>query len=67
MENQNPNFVAPMGEINLNAGNFTAPSNFTDRPRNPNIQLLPAGNNLGVVYGIVDLGTQSVSFNNSAP
>ena len=67
MENQNPNFVAPMGEINLNAGNFTAPSNFTDRPRNPNIQLLPAGNNLGVVYGIVDLGTQSVSFNNAAP
>ncbi len=67
MENQNPNFVAPMGEINLNAGNFTAPSNYTERPKNPNIQLLPAGNNLGVVFGIVDLGTQSVSFNNAAP
>ena len=67
MENQNPNFVAPMGEINLNAGTFTAPSNYTERPKNPNIQLLPIGNNLGVVYGIVDLGTQLESFGGAAP
>ena len=67
MENQNPTFVAPMGEINLNAGTFTAPSNYTERPKNPNIQLLPVGNNLGVVYGIVDLGTQLESFGGAAP
>ena len=67
MENQNPTFVAPMGEINLNAGTFTAPSNYTERPRNLNIQLLPIGNNLGVVYGIVDLGTQLESFGGAAP
>ena len=67
MENQNPNFVAPMGEINLNAGTFTAPSNYTERPKNPNVQLLPIGNNLGVVYGIVDLGTQLESFGGAAP
>ena len=67
MENQNQNFVAPTGEINLNAGTFTAPSNYTERPKNPNIQLLPIGNNLGVVYGIVDLGTQLESFGGAAP
>ena len=67
MENQNPTFVAPMGEINLNAGTFTAPSNYTERPKNPNIQLLPIGNNLGVVYGIVDLGTQLESFGGAVP
>ena len=67
MENQNPTFVAPIGEINLNAGIFTAPSNYTERPKNPNIQLLPIGNNLGVVYGIVDLGTQLESFGGAVP
>lgn len=60
---QDQNFVTPMGEI---GGEMIAPSNFENRTKLASVQMLPHGNNLGIVYGIIDLGTHMESFEGKA-
>lgn len=66
MSTENVNFVAPQGQINQS---FTAPDTGggSSRVKNENVQLMPSGPNPGIIYAIVDLGTQTVQYGNSEP
>ena len=58
------NFIAPQGEMQME---FVTPSNFEARVRRTDIQLLNHGSNLGIVCGIIDLGTHMESFDGKSP
>lgn len=66
MSTENVNFVAPQGQISQS---FTAPDTGggSSRVKNENVQLMPSGPNPGIIYAIVDLGTQTVQYGNSEP
>ena len=59
------NFSAPIGQISqaLDLNNVTG----GQRERRPDVILLNHGINVGVIYGIVDLGSHMKSFEGSAP
>lgn len=61
---QETNFVAPQGEM---VANFTAPSNFETKVKREGIEMLNHGSNLGVIQGIIDMGSHMESYDNSTP
>lgn len=66
MNPENVNFTAPQGQITQS---FVAPDmgSAGSRVKNENVQLMPAGPNPGIIYAIVDLGTQNVQFGANPP
>ncbi len=65
MQNNNANTAMPMGTIQgtVNLNEVSSSS----RVKRSGVQLLNHGVNLGVIYGLVDLGTHMTSFKGEAP
>lgn len=57
-------FIAPVGQISTD---FVTPSNYEPKEKRKDIQLLNHGSNIGILYGIIDLGSHMESFEGKSP